>query len=427
MKWGGSTTEKSNPLLYVTLEAQTATLKGIVKNSSDAGIEGATVTLKADNGVEYSGTTVADGSYSINVIQAGLDFTATVEKAGYLKNEFAYSLGGESKTLDVVMYKSFGIVGDLPGLDWDNDQVMTQSTENPNIFTLEINNVEVVAGTYAFKLRADGQWGTYELPATGGNYIDGKNGYDVVDGNYQWEIKTAGTYNFKFTFDWATHTLTFERPYTLTDGVQELNWVDITIDREFKAGWNAIVLPFDMSAEEVKASFGESAEVAYFAGDEKDGEGNVTVKFNKRTEGDIVAGVPYLVWSEAAVSGLKFTKDVTATQHNTTGTNFDFVGVYTTTTTSEGDYFMQGGKFKKTGNDNTVLPFRAYLKLKAPAASVRSVNVVFGEDGMPTSIDALQIDGLNGAEGAYNLSGQKVHNLQKGRLYIVNGKKVIKK
>lgn len=418
---------KKNPAaLHFTLDASVATLSGIVKNSAGAGIGGATVTLKAENGVQYSATADESGVYTMNVIQAGLDFTATVEKDGYLKNEFAYSLGGESKTLDVTMYKTFGIVGSMPGLDWNNDQVMTQSTENPNIFTLELNNVEVSAGTYAFKLRADGQWGTYELPAEGGNYTDGKNGYAVVGGNYQWEIKTAGTYNFKFTFDWATHTLTFERPYTLSDGVQELNWVDITIDREFKAGWNAIVLPFDMSAEEVKASFGESAEVAYFAGDENNG-GDITVKFNKRPEGSIEAGVPYLVWSEAAVSGLKFTKDVTATQHNTTGTNFDFVGVYTTTTTSEGDYFMQGGEFKKTGNDNTVLPFRAYLKLKAPAASVRSVNVVFGEDGMPTSIDALQIDGLNGAEGAYNLSGQKVHNLQKGRLYIVNGKKVIKK
>ncbi|MBO7140563.1 MAG: carboxypeptidase regulatory-like domain-containing protein [Prevotella sp.] len=415
--------------IHFTLDATAATLAGTVTTSAGAGIEGATVTLKAENGVTYSGTTAADGTYNFNVIQAGLNFTATVEAEGYLKNEFAYSLGGESKTLDITMYKSFGIVGTLPGFDWDNDKVMTQSTEDPNIFTLLIEDVEVTTGTYAFKLRADGLWNTYQLPAAGGNYVDDKNGYNVVDGNYEWEFKTAGTYNFLFTFDWTNHTLTFERPFTLAEDntaeIADLNWVDVTVEREFKAGWNAVVLPFDLSAEEVASAFGTDAEVAYYAGDEANAAGNVTVTFNKRS--GIDAGAPCLLWLENAVSGLKFTKNISSTLWPTEGATFDFVGVYTTTDANAGDYFVAGGTFKKATSNNTVKPFRAYLKLKNqnPNAA-RSVTFVIG-DQTTTEIEGLEIEGQRTVEGVYNLQGQKVQNMNRKGLYIINGKKVMVK
>ena len=503
---------KNSPLLHLGLVVETATLTGTVKDGTNA-VEGATVTLVSTDGdnIQYTGTTDAEGAYSINVIQATREYNVTVTKEGLPDATATVAFGGENKTLD------YYLVSFVNGASWKNVNAYTYNSEQSGSWpgteisktgTTTIQGVEYDVYTYSLltptapakiifnnggsgegnqtdnldfangkqyvygityysvagAFRAEGAsedeagifgtaWATelndmtkngeglYELTFTDVNLAKGTLKFKVVK-NHAWttsypasdytiDIAKAGTYSLTITFDASSKTVAHKLSYTLAEnneGIETMSNVTITIDREFKAGWNAIVLPFDMSAEEVKASFGESAEVAYFAGDEKDGEGNVTVKFGKRTEGDIVAGVPYLVWSEAAVSGLKFTKDVTATQHNTTGTNFDFVGVYTTTTTSEGDYFMQGGKFKKTGNDNTVLPFRAYLKLKAPAASVRSVNILIGdEDEVVTSIDGLQIDGLNNVEGAFNLSGQKVQNLQKGRLYIVNGKKVIKK
>ena len=409
------------PVLHLELDASAATLSGTVKTSAGAGIGGATVTLKAENGVQYAAKADESGDYTMNVIQAGLDFTATVEAEGFLKREFALNMGGESKTNDVTMYRQFGIVGSLPGLDWNNDLVMTQSAEDPNIFTAELTGVNVSeAGTYKYKLRADGAWATdlaegYELP---------------VSGDEEWQIKTAGTYNYKFTFDWTNHTLTFERPFTLAEdakGVMALNWVDVTIEREFKAGWNAVVLPFKLSVEEVKASFGENAEVAYFAGDEKDANGAVTVKFGKRTEGDIEAGVPYLVWSENTVSGLKFTKDIVTDQWNpTTGTTYDFVGVYEQTTTADGDYIVQGGEFRKASASNFVKPFRAYLQLKEGADPARSLSFVIGDQTV-TEIAGLEVEGQTNVEGVYNLQGQKVTKMNRKGLYIINGKKVMMK
>ena len=418
-----SSFSKATPAaVHFTLEASVATLAGTVKNSAGAGIEGATITLKADNGVEYSGTTAADGSYSFNVIQAGLDFTATVEAEGFLKRQFDYSLGGESKTLDVTMYTKFGIVGTLPGINsWNDDLVLTQSADDPNIFTAELNNVAVEAGDYTYKLRADGAWNSdltgegYELPSSG---------------NYSWNFSVSGNYNFKFTFDWTNHELTFERPYTLAENntaeIAALNWVDVTVEREFKAGWNAVVLPFGLNNDEFVPAFGENSEVAVYDGDVSDAAGNVTVKFKKQsTEYKwIEAGMPVLIYLEAPVSGLKFTKDISSTLTPSEGTTFDFVGTYTSVTAAAGDYFIAGGKFVKATTDNTVLPFRAYLKLKC--AEARSLNFEIVDGNESTAISAVEISGLE-IEGAYNLSGQKVQTLNRKGLYIINGKKVMVK
>lgn len=412
------------PVLHLELDASTATLSGKVQTSAGQEIVDAAITLKAENGVQYSGVTDTEGNYSINVIQAGLDFTVTVEADGFLKREFALNMGGESKTNDVVMYKQFGLVGSLPGLSETEDKLFVQSEEDPNIFTLEMNNVAVTAGNgYWYKLRADGAWqGTFEggLP----------DGYQLpADGtNFTWDFHTDGIYNYKFTFDWANHTLTFERPYTLAEdatGVVALNWVDVTVEREFKAGWNAVVLPFGIESEEFEAAFGENSEVAVYAGDTND-NGNVTVTFNKQSTEykKIEAGKPYLIWLEAPVSGLKFTKDITTDLHPVEGTTFDFVGTFEPIQVSAGDYIVVGGELSKAKGGNNLKAFRSYLQLKA-GGDARSVNFVIGEGGSSTEISAAEIEGLE-IEGAYNLSGQKVQNLKKG-LYIINGKKVFVK
>ena len=432
MSYNGTT--KAGTIAFFSLEEEAPALSGTVKTSAGAGIEGATVTLKAENGATYSGTTAADGSYSFNVIQAGLDFTATVEAAGYLKKEFALpNMGGANATQDVVLFKQFGLVGTMPGFNgWNNDMVMTQSTENSNIFTLEMNNVGVTAGDYEFKLRADGAWdladGFYKPNFDNG--IDAGNGYTVSGGNYQWNFATSGTYNFLFTFDLSTSTLTFERPFTLSENntadIADLNWVDITIDREFKAGWNAVVLPFALSAAEVTATFGANCELAVFKGDTND-NGNVTVNFESLA-GEykyMSAGYPYMLWLENPVSGLKFTKNIVAEQNNATGTTFDFVGVYKQTNNQAGDYIVQGGEFRKASASNFVRPFRAYLKLK-DGQTARSLTFVVGNEEV-TAIEGLSVERNYSNDAIYNLNGQKLQQPTKRGLYIINGKKVMVK
>lgn len=418
--------------IHFTLDATTATLSGIVKNSSAAGIEGATITLKAANGVEYSGTTAADGSYSINVIQAGLDFTATVEKDGYLKKQFDLKMGGASKTNDVVMYTKMGIVGDAGlGLDWDNDQVMTQSTEDPNIFTLTVKGVGIAAAaTYEYKLRADGAWNLtnkYELPNVG---------------NQNWEFGTTmyptGTYNLIFTANTTAHTLTLQPVLQLTladSQAPALDYenapADVTVGRTLKAGWNAMVLPFDVTAEEIAAQFGANAQVAEFTGDEKNDD-KVSVNFAKSDV--ITANVPFLLYLEAAPGEVKFLdKSVTfAAEPKVAGTKFDFVGLYadgTSTTIADGDYIMAGGMLKCAAGGNAINAYRSYLKLKeAPQPARISIFMdgeLIGEAEGIGEATGIQGIGVKQAEGLYNMGGQKVTGRTKKGVYIQNGKKVV--
>ena len=418
MKWSNATSMKYNPLLYATLASQEATLAGTVTTSAGAGIEGATVTLKAENGVQYSGTTAADGTYSINVIQASLDFTATVEAEGYLKRQFDYSLGGESKTLDVTMYTQIGIVGDTGlGLDWDSDIVMTQSESDPNVFTLVIKDVEIAAGTYEYKLRADGAWNLpnkYQLPDEGNqNWVFGNEGYP------------AGKYDLNFTADMTTHTLILSpsRIYVLEEnanGVEAFESITVEIARNFKQGWNAIVLPFDLSETEIAETFGEDAEVAYFESAENV-NGNVSISFKKGTS--ISHGTPYLLYLPEAKSNVSFrSKAVNDATEAVTGGAFNFVGVYKKTFVDAGDMFIKDGKFVTATSNNYVLPFRSYLQLKSDG--VRSVSITIGEETITTAIDGLTIESNDNV--IYNLGGQKIQNAKKG-LYIINGKKVVVK
>ena len=161
----------------------------------------------------------------------------------------------------------------------------------------------------------------------------------------------------------------------------------------------------------------------------KDGNnGDVTVKFNKQDEQYklIEAGVPYLIWLEQPVSGLKFAKDISSTLTTVEGTTFDFVGTYSSITAEAGDYFIAGGEFKKATENNTVKPFRSYLKLKE-GQTARSLNFMIDDQTTTQVIEGLEIEGQKIVEGVYNMQGQKVQNMNRKGLYIINGKKVMVK
>lgn len=99
-------TAKANPLLYVTLAAEPATYSGTVKNSKGEALAGATVTLTSTDGdgVQYTGTTDAEGAYNIDVIQTGRTYDVEVEYDIYEKETVAdVSFEEGSLTKDFVL------------------------------------------------------------------------------------------------------------------------------------------------------------------------------------------------------------------------------------------------------------------------------------------------------------------------------------
>lgn len=59
------------------------TLSGTVKSDKGVAIEGAQITLKSDDNVEYYATTDAEGAFSMQVIKYGKDYTLSVQHPDY--------------------------------------------------------------------------------------------------------------------------------------------------------------------------------------------------------------------------------------------------------------------------------------------------------------------------------------------------------
>ena len=203
-------------MLHIALDAEPATLAGIVTKSNGEGLEGATVTLVGENGAEYAGVTAADGSYNINVIQSNQTYTVTFSAAGYLSMNPTVDMAGTSQVFDWTLYKTFGIVGDAGlGLDQNVDIEMEQSTTDLNVFTLVLDDVVIEAGTYKYKMRADKAWKQakqYELPYSGDN-----------EWNFGTEMYPAGHYKLTFTADVFNHTLTLEPEFLTPTGIRNVN------------------------------------------------------------------------------------------------------------------------------------------------------------------------------------------------------------
>ena len=133
-------------------------------------------TLKQLTGIAYL---IPDGSFYVNFYDTNQFQPISFEVAEEETHEYA-------------------IVGDLTG-GWDNDMVMTQSEEDPNVYTLTVENFEAFAKTYEYKLRADKQWGIFELPA---------------EGNNSYTFEEMGIYTLTFTANIAENTLTLEAEKT---------------------------------------------------------------------------------------------------------------------------------------------------------------------------------------------------------------------
>ena len=95
----------------------------------------------------------------------------------------------------------YGIVGNIPGLDWNNDLIMKQDADNKDIYTVKLENVEISelpAEAYKYKLRTNQSWDGYQLPA---------------EGDYTWMPTETGIYNLEFIADVANHTLNMRIEY----------------------------------------------------------------------------------------------------------------------------------------------------------------------------------------------------------------------
>ena len=208
---------------------------------------------------------------------------------------------------------------------------------------------------------------------------------------------------------------------TANNSIENVDVANVTITRNIKEGFNTVVLPFTLTANQVTAAFGTGTEVYNFSENSADAN-EITVNFNKG-DGSIEANVPVLVKATVASTEQVFNgvQVVAATDAKVAGTNANFVGVYAPATVADGDYFIGKGAVYKSAGATNINAFRAYIDVDNTVAG--EVKMFIEDEGIQTAIDA--IDAEAPAKGAiFNLAGQRVNNAQKG-IYIVGGKKVV--
>lgn len=206
---------------------------------------------------------------------------------------------------------------------------------------------------------------------------------------------------------------------------------NVTLTRPMNQGrWNTIVLPFSVTAEQVKNQFGEEAIVASYTGN----TGN-TLNFKTETEG-MQANVPYMVKpsTTAPEAGYKF-DDVIMVKANeaTSGEGtIQFIGNYKNGVqlTTDNYFISSSGDetiFYQAGGNETMKAYRAIFKAADAATESKVLN--FSLDGSGTTgISDIDAASKADAYNVYNLNGMLVkknaaslEGLAKG-IYIVNGK-----
>ena len=237
-------------------------------------------------------------------------------------------------------------------------------------------------------------------------------------GQYQWFSVCDGEL---LSMDNIATAVAYNDAYPNT--IEDVDVANVTISRIIKEGLNTVVLPFDLTANQVQTVFGTGTEVYAFSENSADPQ-NVTINFNKVVAGTISANVPVLVKATQAstVQVFEGVQVVAPTgEIQVAGKNVSFKGIYAPITVAEGDYFVGNGALWKSAGETHLNAFRAYID----ATDDVEIKMFVGGEEIETGINSLTPALSNGEGAIYNLAGQRTSKMQKG-INIVNGRKVMK-
>lgn len=334
----------------------------------------------------------------LNVHKDNVTVTAQ-NRNGYLSAPGIQDLTSGSS---IPFRKDFKIIS-TPAGGFDNDYIVVQHGYNLSGSQYVHHNRQWQSVTYMASEFGDD--GSFTIPA---NIIDG-------------DISLRGEFRPK--------------DYLLLDEATELSTLgndiygsvkNVEVHRRLSnTAYNTVVLPFDLTAEQLKNTFGDDAVVYKFSN--TNGE---NIYFTTSADG-IKANVPFLMKVNTEESIFRI-ENVTLAQNSApvaSGTNYDFVGNYGgKITLPEGVWFLSGNKFYRSVGKSTLGGYRAYFKPTAPSgAKANKLNLVI--DGITTGISSVINTDIDADADTYNLQGQQMPSngsLPHG-VYIKDAKKVIVK
>ena len=219
-----------------------------------------------------------------------------------------------------------------------------------------------------------------------------------------------------------------------TNTITTRNDVPVKLERTFKAGqWSSLVLPFDISPDDMKSAFGNGVEIAYYSNTDAG-----TISFDTKADEYVYAHTPVLVRPQQDVVNPTFTHRYILSTPDagpviTGEQGISFVGSYDKIKTLTSDqYFIANNMLWQSDGLTTLKATRAYFTVPAATAS-KGLSVTIDGHGIPTPVDVIYAT-PNSTRTIYDLFGRKIadkqsdtlpHHLPKG-IYIINGKKVKK-
>ena len=247
--------------------------------------------------------------------------------------------------------------------------------------------------------------------------------------------------------------LVLDEDETLDDS-RDLTKATMVFHRTFTTDkWNSLILPVDMTANQVKAAFGADAKIArfnrlqdkwiYF---DTQAENNLHIEKNvpyiiKPTKEPTAVNRTYNVGGEKTkhinglvytVTGIGYTNQTATLQYddkeNTNG--MIHYGSYTNPTVVPADSYIlhRSGDMVHTAVEHpSIKSYRTWLREITPSGETLQMRVE-QNDGPSTGIKVIEETAKN-ANAVYNVSGMRMNssntdNLPKG-VYIINNKKVV--
>lgn len=247
--------------------------------------------------------------------------------------------------------------------------------------------------------------------------------------------------------------LVLDEDETLDDN-RSLTKATMVFHRTFTTDkWNSLILPVDMTADQVKAAFGAEAKIARFNRLEDkwiyfdtQAENNLHIEKNvpyiiKPTKEPTAVNRTYNVGGENTkhinglvytVTGIAYDNQTATLQHEDTEyTNgMKHYGSYENQTCVPADSYIlhNSGKMVHTAVDHkNIKSYRTWLRETTPSGETLQMRVE-QSDGPSTGIKVIEETAKN-ANAVYNVNGMRMNssntnNLPKG-VYIINNKKVV--
>lgn len=209
--------------------------------------------------------------------------------------------------------------------------------------------------------------------------------------------------------------------------VTAMRHATVNLYRTFSSdSWNTLVLPFDMTEEQVKETFGEKTQLANYVGTTQNADGTYTLKFEDVKT--ITANIPLFVYGAATKVDKTFedvgVKSAPAT-HVPSGAVFAFTGSYDKTTLLANDWYISSdNKFYLAVGGETMKATRAVFRPVKTEVTPQSLKTNLVD--RPTGVANVIVDALSASDSLiYNLAGQRVSENYHG-IVIKGGNKYLK-